>query len=238
MTPDDHLTPSLSTDTQPPVPSWVQYVPSAIHDAAGFMLDNHVIGLGEGLSDVLRNDMMYSCMYAETIASNATDIRTDPQFWQEYYVDVLHHVGWEAKAPVLEEWTRHHHFTPEQTLLQVIQEAGGQRMGVVAMRTLGALQNNHPARQLLKQTSMGGQGVAFKLLPCIQSTEGNAIMVLTGVNASSWPALVSWLEDDEPVIQIQAQRMELNPRHHDHYREKVQNAVHRRSDQFFANLTL
>lgn len=235
---DEHLTQCFTDATPPALPSWVQYVPSPIHDDTGFVLNNHVIGLGEGLSPALRSDIMHSCMYAEIIANSNADFKADPQFWYEYYVEVLRHVGWEAKEPILEEWTRHNHFTPEQTLLQVIQEAGGQRMGVVALRAMGGLERNREAKRLFEKNNFSGNSLAFKLLPCIQNTAGHAIMVLTYVSASSWPSPVSWLEEDESVIEIQAQRLELNPSHHDHYRERVKNAVDRRSGQFFADIKL
>lgn len=163
-----------------------------------------------GLTQQAREDVQNSTLLMQLAADKKYDPEKQRQEWFKFYTDGLANLGWGRVTAFYQDYQpKNTNVTMNQVVLEVIAAVVSASSPIykVTEQTFKALQDNPDNAQPLKlfDNSSTRESVGtFQILPVMQDRDGNVIMVLTTVNAStkvqkgsflfwSWSKTEAWM---------------------------------------------
>ncbi|MBL7229338.1 hypothetical protein PSFL_40370 [Pseudomonas sp. DD1] len=163
-----------------------------------------------GLSQQARDDVQNSTLLMQLAADKKFNPEKQREEWFKFYTDGLANLGWGRVSSYYQSYQpRNTNVTMDQVVLEVIAAVVGADSAVykVTEKTFSSLQDNPKNQAPLKlfdSSSTRDSVGTFQILPVMQDRDGNVVMVLTTVNASttvqrgsflfwSWSKTTAWM---------------------------------------------
>ncbi|MBV4492215.1 hypothetical protein [Pseudomonas oryzicola] len=163
-----------------------------------------------GLEQQAREDVQNSTLLMQLAADKKYNPDTQREQWFKFYTDGLANLGWGRVSSLYQQYNpRNTNVTMDEVVLEVIAAVVGADSAVykVTQKTFAALESNpknQGALKLFDSTTTRDDIGTFQILPVMQDRDGNVVMVLTAVNASttvqkgsflfwSWSKTTAWM---------------------------------------------
>lgn len=155
----------------------------------GLIVGSAMHGCIDGLSVDNKYAVVNSQLLAERAANAKFDSEAQPKEWFKFYLRVLGICGWTTQGSEFTTYTAQERTeTLDRVSLSILRSLGGLNSGRfcrVVERTYGALRTHTNASNRFHQKATQSGTAKFRILPCMQTQDGNVVMVLTSMQASS-----------------------------------------------------
>jgi len=151
----------------------------------GLIVGAAMHGCVDGLTVANKYAVVNSQLLAERAASAKFDNETQPKEWFKLYLDVLRICGWTLQGSEFDKQTNTvTNETVEQATMAILRSVGGAHVAAytrVIGKTFTALRANAQVSSRFHAASTSGTIAKFRVLPCMQTVEGDVRMVLTSI---------------------------------------------------------
>lgn len=155
----------------------------------GLIVGSAMHGCIDGLSVDNKYAVVNTQLLAERAANAKFDSETQPKEWFKHYLRVLSICGWTTQGSEFTTYTASERTeTLDRVSLSIIHSLGGlnsKLFGRVVERTYGALRTNTAVSNRFHSKTTESGSAKFRVLPCMQTQDGNVVMVLTSMQATS-----------------------------------------------------
>ncbi len=235
--------PRMATLLAPAIQSTLGSLPSAQNQDAGAVLDDSLLAFTGGLSDQNRDDVMDSLLLMQLAASKKYNKEKEANQWYSFYHDGLSRLGWLTTARTFQDYSPHQSsFTMDEIALEIIAQVGGPNFAHVARKAATALANNEKALRVFEKSGSSEQVASFKMLPCVQTAQGDVVMMLNFMNfvktARTKKVLFFTFNRDQVRITRSADRVQLNARQYANLRQSVSQKLGRIGEAFIEGLEI
>jgi hypothetical protein len=213
-------------------------LPSAAKQDAALVLNDGIVSLKQGISDANSLDVLRTYHLADLWASQKYDKTKEFNRWIWLYIDTLKTVGWQFGISFEDSWRKGKRATPEETMLNLVLQAGGPVPEQLAAKSLAALPANPEAQNLFHQKTTTEASANFNLSPCIQNAKGDIGLTVTYLNSTRQTSATPWNLALYPSIKIQAVSMKLPNGAHDAFRELIEQKIRNISQNLFETIKL
>ncbi|EKN4181318.1 hypothetical protein [Yersinia ruckeri] len=149
-----------------------------------------VISFVSGLSTQNREDVQNSTLLMQLNSDKKFNPQTQKEEWFKNYSDGLSKLGWGRVASTFQKYSPNNtNVTMDQVILEIIATVVNPSSALydIVATTFNAMRSdsNKSALNLFDNSSTSNGSGSFQILPVAQDSDGNAIMVMTCINAKT-----------------------------------------------------
>lgn len=204
-----------------------------------------IVAFADGVSAENREAVLLGVEFAETVASKTADINKDAVEWLTQYAKALRHAGWLTTGG--HEYgsytSRDTTLTMDTLVLELISAIAGPNTATVVSLlglVLDKLQKNDPLMKLFESKSRRGTASQFRIMPCLQSSEGTPVTYLLSVHCeykkTSGGALFWKWSIAELDVRRLAKGVQFNKDAFERNKGRILNYLNGEADDFFNGL--
>ncbi|MBX6964034.1 hypothetical protein DUD43_09485 [Alcaligenes faecalis] len=201
-----------------------------------------------GLPKQAREDVQNSTLLMQLAADAQFNPRTEREDWFNFYTSGLANLGWGRFSDVYQKYNpKNTNATISQIILEIIGAiiSPTSEAYLLTKRTFDSMENdpkNKDAVDLFSMTSTVGQTGTFQILPTLQDRDGNTIMLLTSVDATTTEqhgCFLFWKWSTKNSVMFRAaQQSVLNEQVYAQVRSAVLKKLGKNADDFINGLVL
>ncbi|NWC93689.1 MULTISPECIES: hypothetical protein [unclassified Pseudomonas] len=160
-------------------------------DEGAAVVRGSVTSFVTGLTPQARDDVQNSTLLMQLAADKKYNPDTQREEWFKFYTDGLANLGWGRVSSFYQSYKPSNtNVTMDQVVLEIVSAVVSSQSALykITEKTFEALKNNPANKDALKlfDTSTTRNNIGtFQILPVMQDKDGNVVMVLTTVNAST-----------------------------------------------------
>ena len=145
-----------------------------------------IVAFADGVSAKNREAVLLGVEFAETVAHEKHDINKEPVDWLKAYADALRIAGWLTLGghEYADYTTNSQALTMDSVVLDLIGAVAGPNAATVISLlnvVLDKMQKNKPLMQLFERNAKKGNISSFRIMPCVESSQGIPITYLVAV---------------------------------------------------------
>ncbi|MHA6135973.1 hypothetical protein ACX3YC_00630 [Pseudomonas mohnii] len=205
-----------------------------------------VIGFADNLDEDKRQAAADSIHFSERYANFNSDIKERPVEWHAKYSESMRHCGWTlTNSKYVDHVSKQVDVTMESIVLDMIAAVAGRNANAMLTLLQGAfdkIKSEESLINLFDSNSKKGKNAEFRIVPCLQSSEGAAITAFLAVDCElqtqqggAW--FWKWKLSNLKMKKV-ATMVELNMRMHERRRDFIYEALDKSSEEFFSGVKL
>lgn len=204
-----------------------------------------VVAFADGVSAENREAVLLGVEFAEVVATSRADINSDPIQWLTEYALAMRNAGWLTLGG--HEYGDYTASSQSLTMDSVVLELIGAVAGVNAATVISLLnividklQKDVSLMQLFERNAKKGNTSTFRIMPCIESSQGIPITYLLSVHctysSSSGGALFWKWSVSKLQIKRLAKGVQFSKATYERNKDRVVDYLNGNADDFFAGL--
>jgi hypothetical protein len=148
-----------------------------------------MVAFADGVSKKNRDAVLLGVEFGEAVANSKSNVESDPVQWLREYTEALRHAGWLTLggSEYGEYTTSNKSLTMDSIVMELVSSiAGPNATTVLALMNfaLDRLQKTDSLMKLFERNAKSGNTSSFRVVPCIESSEGIPMTYLVSVHAN------------------------------------------------------